>query len=81
VDDTIRLDNAVFSGLSTGDLSGAAFVRNASGNAEDRSDRIIYEKDTGNLYFDRDGSGSAAKVHFATLDKNLALSQADFLVF
>jgi serralysin len=81
VDDTIRLDNAVFTGLSSGTLSGAAFVRNTSGNATDRSDRIIYEADTGKLWFDRDGNGSAARVHFATLDKNLALTQADFLVF
>ena len=81
VDDTIMLDNAVFTGLGTGTLSAAAFAQNTSGNAADRSDRIIYEADTGKLWFDRDGTGSAARVHVATLDKNLALTQADFLVF
>ena len=79
--DTIRIDNAVFTGLSGGALKAVAFAKNTSGNAADASDRIIYESDTGKLYFDRDGTGSAAKVHFATLNKNLALTNADFIVF
>ena len=79
--DTIRIDNAVFTGLSTGTLAASAFVKNTSGNAADGSDRIIYESDTGKLYFDRDGTGAAAKVHFATLGTNLALTNADFIVF
>ncbi len=79
--DTIRIDNADFTGLAGGTLKAAAFVRNTSGNAADASDRIIYERDTGKLWFDRDGTGSAEKVHFATLDKNLALTHADFFVF
>ena len=80
-DDTIRLEGNDFSGLRSGALSGSAFVRNASGNAADRSDRIIYETDTGKLWFDRDGTGSAAKVHFATLDSRISLTEADFFVF
>jgi Ca2+-binding RTX toxin-like protein len=79
--DTMRIDNAVFSGLANGGLKASAFVKNTSGNAADASDRIIYESDTGKLYFDRDGTGSAAKVYFATLEKNLALTHADFIVF
>jgi serralysin len=76
------MDNAVFGGISTGTLSAAAFVSNASGNAEDASDRIIYEADTGKLYFDRDGTGSAAaRVHFATVSSNLSLTHTDFVVF
>jgi Ca2+-binding RTX toxin-like protein len=59
-------------------LAAVAFVRNTSGNATDASDRIIYETDTGRLYFDRDGTGSAAKVHFATLDRNLDLDSDNF---
>ena len=79
--DTIRIDNAVFTGLAGGGLSAGAFARNATGQAGDASDRIIYESDTGRLYFDRDGTGLAAKVHFATLDMNLGLTHADFFVF
>ncbi len=79
--DTIRLENAVFTGLAAGTLSGAAFVRNTSGTAADASDRIIYETDTGKLYFDRDGTGATAKVHFATVGTNITLTAADFVVF
>jgi Ca2+-binding RTX toxin-like protein len=79
--DTIRLENAVFTGLAGGTLAATAFVRNTSGNAADASDRIIYETDTGRLYFDRDGTGAAAKVHFATIGTNLAVTHADFFVF
>ena len=32
------------------------------------------------LFFDRDGTGAAAKVQFATLDTGLAMSNQDFLV-
>jgi serralysin len=80
VDDTIHLDDAVFSGLRRGALAGSAFVKNTSGNAADASDRVIYESDTGKVFFDRDGTGSASKVLIATLDKNRSLTAADFLV-
>lgn len=79
--DTIWLENAIFTGLAAGTLAASAFVGNTSGNAADASDRIIYETDTGRLYFDRDGTGSAAKVHFATIGTNLAVTNADFFVF
>jgi serralysin len=80
VADTIRIDNAVFTGLANGTLAAAAFKANTSGNAGDASDRIIYETDTGNLFFDADGTGSAAKILFATLSPGLALTNADFVV-
>lgn len=47
----------------------------------DAFDRIMYETDTGRLYFDADGSGAGACVQFATLAANLALTSADFFVF
>jgi Ca2+-binding RTX toxin-like protein len=81
VADTIRLENAIFTGLAAGTLAATAFARNSTGNAADASDRIIYESDTGRLYFDSDGTGAAAKVHFATLATGLTLTSADFFVF
>lgn len=80
-DDTIRLENAIFtkiSGLKT--LTAAQFVKNTSGLAADSSDRIIYETDTGNLYYDADGTGAAARVLFAKLDPGLAVTAADFYI-
>ena len=79
--DTIHLDNAIFIGLSTGSLAASRFVANNAGRATDTADRIIYEKDTGKLFYDRDGSGSKFdKVHFATLDEGLSLTHNDFFV-
>lgn len=80
-DDTIRVDNADFLGLAAGALAAAAFKANTSGNASDASDRIIYETDTGELYFDRDGTGGAhSAVLFATLTSHPTISAADFFV-
>ncbi len=81
VADTIRLENAVFTGLAAGTLSATAFVRNMSGDAADANDRILYEIDTGRLFFDADGTGAGAKVHFATIGVNITLTNADFFAF
>jgi Ca2+-binding RTX toxin-like protein len=80
-DDTIRLDNAVFKSLGLdGDLSSKAFVKNKTGKAADKFDRIIYETDTGKLFYDADGTGKGAAYHIATLSKNLAMTHADFSI-
>lgn len=79
-DDTIQLENAIFTTLGAGSLAASAFVANASGQATHATDRIIYETDTGNLYYDADGNGFGAAVQFATLASGLALTAADFFV-
>ncbi|MDZ4392586.1 MAG: calcium-binding protein, partial [Cypionkella sp.] len=80
-EDTIRLDELVFAGLAAGTLGASAFAANLTGAATDALDRIIYETDTGRIYFDADGNGVGARVHFATLTDNLALTSLDFFVF
>jgi Ca2+-binding RTX toxin-like protein len=81
IDDTIQLENAIFKALTaTGTLASAAFRANTTGKAGDASDRIIYETDTGKLFYDADGTGATAGVHFATLTANLGLTNADFVV-
>ena len=76
--DTIRLDDDIFTTLSTGTLSSAAFFAGAAAN--DSTDRIIYNSATGNLFYDSDGTGSAAAVQFAHLDGNPTLSRTNFVV-
>lgn len=48
--------------------------------AGDSSDRLIYNRNTGALYFDRDGTGSAKQVQIATLANKPAISNADIFV-
>ena len=82
--DRIYLDDDIFSALgtvaSTTALAASRFVGNTAGVATDTADRIVYDTDSGALYYDRDGSGAAAKVQFATLSGHPTLSVADFYV-
>ena len=80
ISDQILLENSAFLGLPAGRLAATAFVGNLQGAAMDTADRIIYETDTGRLWFDRDGTGAATAICFATLAPSLAVTAADFLV-
>ncbi|UVF22856.1 hypothetical protein HPT29_028565 (plasmid) [Microvirga terrae] len=81
VDDTVRLDNAVFTKVgANGTLKSGAFWTNNTGKAHDKDDRVIYDKDSGVLYYDADGSGKGAAVAFATISKNLGMTNKDFYV-
>ena len=73
-DDTIRLGEpfGVF-----GPLGEERFFEGTQ--AADDNDRIVYNKATGELFFDVDGSGAEAQVLFATLAAGTSLSHADFL--
>jgi Ca2+-binding RTX toxin-like protein len=77
-EDKIELARAVFTTLHAGELASAAFWVGAK--AHDASDRIIYNPTTGALFYDSDGNGPYAPVHFATLSPHLSLSHADFFV-
>ena len=79
--DRMLLDSAIFLGLVAGRMPGWSLAKNLDGDAKDTTDRILYETDTGWLYFDSDGTGAAEKVHFATVSSGLALSAFDFIVF
>lgn len=80
-DDTILLDNLIFTNLGDdGALALGAFFKSASGVAHDADDRIIYDTDSGVLSYDADGSGQIAAVQFAQLNAHLNLSSADFIV-
>ncbi|WP_442577393.1 calcium-binding protein [Mesorhizobium sp. ASY16-5R] len=80
VDDTIQLDDAIFTVLPTGALAGSAF-KDVAVAAIDANDRILYNSDTGSLFYDRDGSGSAfTAIKFASLTGSPTLTAADFVV-
>ncbi len=79
-DETIEIENAVFTALggTTGVLSARAFVVGAA--AADATDRIIYNSSTGALLYDSEGTGRGAAVQFATLSSGLRLTNSDFLI-
>jgi Ca2+-binding RTX toxin-like protein len=78
-DDTILLDDAIFSSsLGLGNIAAGEFVIGTA--ALDANDRIIYDSNTGALFYDSDGVGGTAAIQFAELDTGLALTNLDFLV-
>ncbi len=79
MDDTIFLENAVFTGLANGALAAGAF-RSDGTTAQDSDDRIIYDPTTGALFFDSDGVGGAAAVQFAVLSGAPTIGKGDFFV-
>jgi Ca2+-binding RTX toxin-like protein len=83
-DDSFQLDNAVFRKLGAGTLTKPGKLSkdafHIGKTAEDREDRILYDRSTGALSYDADGTGSATAVKFATLKKGLALTYHDFFV-
>ena len=76
-DDVIQLAGA---GLAAGALDASAFRNNTTGHAGDASDRIIYNRTTGTLTFDPDGSGPEAGTIFAILPPGLALAADGFWI-
>jgi Ca2+-binding RTX toxin-like protein len=81
VDDSIGLSAAIFTNIGSGALDPNAFRSNGSGRATDATDRVIYETDTGKLFFDVDGSGSKAGVLFAQLAPELSLTWEHIFLF
>jgi hypothetical protein len=79
-DDSIQLENAIFKkvGTKTGLLSKAFFK--IGDKAKDANDYLVYNNKTGALSYDADGSGKAAAVKFAQMQKGLYLSHADFVI-
>ncbi|MDZ8236949.1 proprotein convertase P-domain-containing protein [Nostoc sp. ChiQUE01b] len=80
IDDTIAVSRAAFGG---GLVAGAAiaasqfFLGSAASTA---SQRFLYDKGNGSLFFDQDGTGVIAKIQIATLNTGLSLTNADIFV-
>ncbi|WP_230529890.1 calcium-binding protein [Microvirga roseola] len=83
-DDTIWLDNKYFKKIGSGSERKPKKLKKdfftVGSEAEDRNDRIVYDKKKGVLYYDADSSGSKDAVAFAKLKKNLKMTYKDFYV-
>ena len=76
--DKLYLDEDIFSTITPGKLSSSAFHKGTA--ATDADDRIIYDKKSGALYYDPDGTGALMQTQFAQLDKGAKLKASDFSV-
>ncbi|WP_152047600.1 tandem-95 repeat protein [Aureimonas psammosilenae] len=76
--DIIQLARTVFNALSPGALRAADFAVGTA--ATTAAQNIIYDKDTGGLFYDVDGVGGAEQVQFATLDTGLSLTTGNFFI-
>lgn len=75
--DTILLEADVFGdGGDLGALLEAAYGEGTSATTAEQ--RIVYDRDTGNLYFDEDGNGAIDPVVFARLTSGTQLDHSDF---
>ncbi|HEV2900785.1 MAG TPA: hypothetical protein VGX71_23675 [Pseudaminobacter sp.] len=86
VDDIIQLENFIFTqasgggGGGLGTLLAGQFRTNLTGAAQDADDRIIYESDSGKLWYDSNGNAAGGNYLFADLASGLALTNADFFI-
>lgn len=80
--DRVQIDDAGFAGLSLGLLNASNFVSKAGpgATAPAGSAQVIYDTNTGNLWFDADGIGGVAGVRFAQLQGAPAIIASDLEV-
>ena len=76
--DRILLEADIFRGLGRGQLDEVDF--RGGGTASGREAQLIYDRDTGKLFYDPDGAGRAQKSLFAILDNRAALDADDIFL-
>ena len=79
-DDTIQLENAIFTLLPVAGPMALAFFKDLSLGAQDANDVIIYNRATGDLFYDNNGLTAGGQTLFADVTNNTALTFADFVV-
>lgn len=81
IDDSIHLENAIFTRFTTtGALAADSFVSAPNAVALDNNDYLIYDSNDGYLYYDADGNGGGAQVAFAMLTGAPSITAADFWI-
>jgi len=83
-DDTVYLDNAVFTKLGSGSMSSPKKISSGYFEINDRAgesnDFLLYNKNTGQLLYDADANKSGAPVEIAKLAAGLNLTSYDFYI-
>ncbi|MBO1907429.1 calcium-binding protein [Microvirga sp. 3-52] len=79
IDDTVWLAKGAFKALSKkGVLAKKEF--HIGTKAHDGNDHVIYNKKSGALYYDADGTGAKEAIQVAALSRNLKMNEKDFFV-
>ncbi len=79
-EDHLQLSGEIFAGLVEGELDEDLFAANATGSAVDADDRILYNTNTGALFYDADGNGDGAAVQLGLLTNREEVQATDILV-
>ncbi len=78
--DTVQLENAVFTLLTMTGTLASAWFKDLSLAAQDANDIIIYDRATGDLFYDTNGLTAGGQTLFADVTNGTALTFADFVV-
>lgn len=79
LEDSVFLDRAVFDAIAPGRVGSDAFC--AGRAATDAGHRIVYDRVTGAIFYDADGSGAGEAVLFCRVDPQAQLSASDFTIY
>jgi Ca2+-binding RTX toxin-like protein len=79
-DDTIQLDNMVYTLTGASGALAAGLFRDLLAGAQDANDVIVYDRANGNLFYDNNGLAAGGQTLFASVSDGLALTSADFVV-
>lgn len=77
--DKIVFDSSLVRGVTEANLKNT--FHDITTQSKQADDRLLYNHNTGSLFYDKDGSGSKAPVLIATLDNHATLTFRDFDVF
>ena len=78
-EDRLLLEDFIFSAIG-GALDAGEFVSNSGGVAGDANDFLLYDADTGSLYYDADGNGAGARILIATFTGAPTIGPTDILI-
>ncbi len=76
----IWIDNAIAPQLGGAGALDVEFFYVIGSGTQEIDDYIVYNQTTGQLFFDQDGVGAIAAIHFATVNSGQVLAANDFLV-
>lgn len=84
-DDSVHLSKAIFGAfkdMEAGDAVPNSWFKDLALGKGDANDRLVYDRTTGEVFYDADGSGKASgAVLFLKVDPGTLLTGADFIVF